>query len=115
MKKNSNYFLLLFFAFIFPSCRESCNCTKDLGCTILTANEVSDQQVIEKKSYCSENNYYSDPVLADSVNAFTLRHQGGYTHINRKDSIYYSQTTEKVPSKETGYYEKLGYSCICFK
>jgi len=115
MKKNPGYFFLLFLPLVFSFCRESCRCSKDLGCTIMTATGMSSSTVKEKKTFCTDYNYYNDPVLADSVNAFSKRHQEGYTLIDRKDSIYYSQSVGDLRSKETGYYQNLGYSCFCAK
>jgi len=114
-KKKLFYFSNLFLALAFSSCQETCNCRKDLGCTIVFAIGNSDTLLKERKSYCSDLNYYKSQSLADSANAFSLRHASDDTSVGRKDSIYYSQTTKNIKSKDTKHYENLGYSCDCFK
>jgi len=81
----------------------------------MTARSYPNNSILERKKICSEINYYSDSALNDSTNEFRNRHAHDNTNVQMTDSVYYSQTTDKVKTNETSYYTNLGYYCECYK
>ena len=58
--------LLLLVAVLFYSCKCSCKCDKDLGWRTMSAKLLSTDSLLAETTYCSDGNYYTDKVLADS-------------------------------------------------
>ena len=104
----------------FYSCECDCECSKDLGCAILTVKKVSGMTlintVITTRTFCSQSDYYTDQALRDSVLAFQRRHNTDSSRVEVKDSIYQQyERIENVKCGGTDQYLSQGYGCSCAK
>ena len=107
--------LLLLVAVLFYSCKCSCKCEKDLGCRTMSAKLLSTDSLLVENTYCSDGNYYTDKVLADSTNSFTTRWLSDSTFVSGIDSIFKHEHISKVECDDRDLFEDRGYGCSCDK
>jgi hypothetical protein len=91
-----------------------CFCSKASGCKILTATSNTGS-IVAKQIYCSQNDYYLDMALHDSVTAFKTRNQGTAITITEKDSFFKTESVQKVKGGDVQTFEAKGYACGCPK
>jgi hypothetical protein len=108
------------FLLVLYSCRCDCQCSKNLGCAVLTVRKVNGititDTVIATKTYCSTNDYYTDQSLQDSILAFKKQYNTDKSTVYVKDSIYKQyETIEHVKCGGTYQYTNQGYGCSCAK
>lgn len=102
------------------SCYCDCQCSKDLGCAILTVRKVNGMTltntVITTKMFCSQTDYYTDQALQDSVLTFKARYNTDTSKVDVKDSIYQQyDRMQNVKCGGTDKYISQGYGCSCAK
>lgn len=109
------FFFSTFIMTLLGSCWCSCDCDRNIGCTILTVKQISNDSVLMKKIFCAQTNYETDKVRKDSVDNFTAQHQTANTTVTAKDSIYKYERVEDVKCKDKDGYKNDGFGCMCYK
>lgn len=101
-----------FFANLLSSCFCSCNCSTCNGCAIMVARDNQTGLLVERKKYCTENNFLTDTLVNDSCVKFIDRHRG-INVVNRVDSTFNCEKKDHITCKEAG--KLRDFKCDCFK
>lgn len=87
-----------------------CECSRGLGCAIVSVNLKSNDSLVLEKIYCSKIDYQFDRTVQDSVQfIFEFYKSDTLVTVSKKDSIY--QYEETCVSGDHSAYETDGYTC----
>ena len=106
---------LLFFSYTLQSCMCSCNCSKEMGCKIITVKSNLNNRILLTKRICSLTNFALEVAISDSVNAISKRYQTDSTSVFVIDSVYSKESKLNLKCNETSFYEKNNFYCQCAK
>ncbi|MBX3164944.1 MAG: hypothetical protein KF900_10735 [Bacteroidetes bacterium] len=110
-----NALIIIIVSTLLYACAGSCDCVRELGCTILTAKDTKTDTTITQKTYCSTINFNTDKTLADSIQTFYEKYSSDTIIVIRWDSIYRKDQASTKTINDREPYINRGYDCLCAK